>query len=116
MWYATSYITNLFVVNLDNTCRDFFMLYILIKVPSGEAYQSTMFSNTSIIAWDMQGGSCSNINLYTGATRWLDSRLITPLKMHSENSLKYVLTTVSVNDHAQSKPENSYQAQTASRM
>lgn len=50
MWYAISYMTNLSVENIGNTCGAFSTLYILIKVSLSEAYLSTMFSNASIAA------------------------------------------------------------------
>lgn len=50
MCYETSCMINLSVVNLDNTCKAFFVVYISMKVPLGEAYQSTMFNNASIAA------------------------------------------------------------------
>ena len=82
----------------------------------GEAYQSVMPNNASIASFDMQGGSRSNIILYKGVTKWSDSCVITPLKLHSGNNLKYVFTAVFAGDHTHSKPENSFQAQTSSKM
>ncbi len=40
--------TILSVENLINKCGAFTAMYILMKVPSGEAYQSKMFNNASI--------------------------------------------------------------------
>lgn len=74
-----------------------------MKVSNGEAYQSEMPISASISSFDMQGGSCLNIVLYIGVKKWSDSYVITPLKLHSENNLKYVLTIVSA---AHSKPRN----------
>ena len=87
-----------------------------MKVPDGEAYQYAMPNSASIASFDMQGGPYSNINLYTGVTKWSDNRMITPLKLHLDNNLKYVFTTISIGDHAHSKPGNSCQAQIASRL
>lgn len=75
-----------------------------------------MSNNAFITSSNMQGGSYLNINLYIGVTRCSENCLITPLNLHSENSLKYVLTTVSTGDHVQSKPGYSCQAQNASIM
>ena len=81
-----------------------------MKVLDSEAYQSAVPMNASIASFDMQGGSYLNIILYTRVTKWSHSRVITPLKLHSENNLKYVFTAVSVGDHAHSNPGNSYWA------
>jgi len=40
------------MANFDKKCGAFSTLYILIKMPSGEDYQSAMFSNTSIANWE----------------------------------------------------------------
>lgn len=72
--------------------------------------------NASITSFDMQGGSCLNINLYTGVTKWSDNHMITTLELHLDNNLKYVFTTVSVNYHSHSNLGNSCRAQTTSRM
>ena len=78
MWYETSCMTSLSMENINNTCRAFYAFYILMKVPCGEVYQSAMFSNASIATWDMQGRSCSNIIMYKGAMKWLDSLAMNP--------------------------------------
>jgi len=68
MWYDTSCMTSLSKENFGKRCRGFSALYIRMKVPDGEACQSTMSINASIAAFNMQGGSCSNIILYTCCT------------------------------------------------
>lgn len=114
--FSTSCMTSTFKENFGRTCEGFSTLNIRMKVSDSEAYQSTIPINASIVSFDMQGGSCLNIILYTGVTKWLDSHVITPLKLHSNNNLKYVFTVVSINDHAHSKPRNPCQAQIAYRM
>ena len=69
-----------------------------------------MSKSASIATFDMQGGSCSNINLQTRVMKWLDNCMITPLKLCLDNELKYVFTTFSSSDHANSNPGNSCQA------
>ena len=102
--------------NFGKTCEGFFALNTLMDVPFDEAYQFAMPNNAFIASSDMQGVSCSNINLYTGVTKRSDSCMITPMKLHSDNNLKYVFTKVSISDHAQSKPKNSCRAKIPSRM
>lgn len=112
----TTYMTSMSKENFGRTCGGFSALNIQTKVPDGEAYQSAMPNNASIASFDMHGGSYSNIILYNGVTRLSDNHMITPLKLHSDNSLKYVFRTVFVGDHAHSKSENSCQAQIESEM
>ena len=81
-----------------------------MNVLDGEAYQYAMPSNAFIASSDMQGGTYSNINMYTRVTKWSDSRMITALKLHSDKNLKYVFTIVSTGDHVHSNPRNSYEA------
>jgi len=88
MWYATSCMANLSMENFSETCGTFSAMYIQMKVLRGEAYQSVMLTNASIVPCDMQGGSCSKIILYTKVTEWYDSCSITPWKVHSENNLQ----------------------------
>lgn len=88
MWYDTSYMTSLSKENFSKTYGGFSALYIHMKVSDDEAYQSAISISASIIAFDMQGGSCSNIILYTRVTKWSESCLITPLKLHSDNILQ----------------------------
>jgi len=57
-------------------------------VPRGEVYQSFMSFSASIVAYDMQGGSYSNIILYTRVMKWSDDYMITPWNLHSENILQ----------------------------
>lgn len=78
MWYPTSCMTILFMENFGNKRGAFSMLYTLLKVPLGEAYQSKMFTNASIGSWDMQGRSCSNIIVNRGEMKWLDSLAMNP--------------------------------------
>ena len=92
------------------TCEGFSALNTQMNVLSAEAYQYAMAHNAIIASYDMQGGSCLNINLYIGVTKWSDSRMITPMKLHSDKNLKYVFTIVSANDHSHSKPRNSCRA------
>jgi len=69
LWYATSYMKNLSMENIDNICGDFSTLYILMKVLFREAYRFAMFRNTSIITWDIQGLSFSKIIVYRGVMK-----------------------------------------------
>lgn len=55
--------------NFGKKCGGFSALYIYTKVPDGEAYQSAMLISACIVVFDMQGGSCSNIILYTGVKK-----------------------------------------------
>lgn len=87
MWYDTSCMMSLSMENFGKMCGGFSMLYICMKVLKGEAYQSTMSLNVSIDAYDTQGGSYSNIILYTRVIKWFDNCVITPRKLHSENNL-----------------------------
>ena len=102
--------------NFGKTCRDFSTLNTLMNVLDGEAYQYSMPSNAFIASSDMQGGSYSNINQYTGVKKWSNNHMITPLKLHSRNNLKYVFKIVFASDHAHSKLENSCWAHNASIM
>ena len=70
-WYDTSFMINLLVEYLGRTRRGFSPPNTLMKVPPGEAYQSAMFTITSIASWDMQGGSYSKVSLYNGMMKWL---------------------------------------------
>ena len=74
--------------NFNRTCGVFLALYIRMKAPRGEAYQSAMSINASITACDMQGGSCSNIVLYIGVTKWSDNYVMTLRKLDSENNVQ----------------------------
>jgi len=56
--------------NLGRTCGGFSALNIWMKVPDGEAYQFVMPNNASIDSFNMQGGSYSNIILYTRVIKW----------------------------------------------
>src|SRR5271168_1417492 len=102
--------------NFGRTCGGFSAFNTWMKVSDGEAYQSAMPNNAFIASSDIQGGSCSNINLYTGVTKWSDNHMITLLKLHLNNNLKYMFTISSADDHAHSKPRKSSPAQTISRM
>jgi len=77
-WYENSYMISLSVAYLGRTCGGFSPPNTLTKVPLREAYQSTMFTISSIASWDMQGGSCSKISLYNEMIKWFVILDITP--------------------------------------
>lgn len=116
MWYATPCMTSTSKAKFGKKCGGFSTLNTWMKVSDNEAYQSAMPSNAFIASSNMQGGSRSNINLYTRVKTCSNNRMITPLKLHLDNRLKYVFKIVSASDHAHSKPSNSHRAQSASRM
>jgi len=57
------------MAKLSKTCGGFSTLYICKKVSDGEAYEFTMSISASTVAFDMQGGSYSNIILYIGVRK-----------------------------------------------
>lgn len=86
MSHATSCMTRTSKANFGRTCRDFSALNTRMNVLDNGAYQSVMPSNAFVNSSNMQGGSCSNINLHTWVTKWSDSCMITALKPHSDNN------------------------------
>lgn len=76
-----------------------------MKVSNGEAYQYAMLIIASIAAFDMQGGSRSNIILYTRVKKWFDNYVMTPQSC-IQKIVCNVFTEVSVDVHAHFKPEN----------
>ena len=57
VWYDTSSTMSLSVENFNKTYGGFSTLYIHMKVPKSEAYQSDISISASIVSFDMHGGS-----------------------------------------------------------